>query len=156
MSARRPADIARQVRLSAEVAATNHGDGITADALDACADELDALDGRWPTADEIAELRALCSAVLLDGRDRRIVERVLDKLDPPELQADDPIEGGCAPRASTHHDEAKAHAEALRADAAVARLDVARRMRAAADFLDRLADDVDGAARAALDARRQS
>lgn len=96
------------------------------------ADELDAIDARWPSAGEIAELRALTSALLLDGRDKRIVERVLDKLDPPapEPQADDDVDPWALLAA------------------------VVAPVASGADMPDRMAA-VD-AARAALDARRQS
>lgn len=88
MTARRPADIAAELR-------ANWG---TPRRIVRCADELDALDARWPTADEIAGLREdadlLVGCYGADSFAGTVTVRLtmfLDKLDPPEPapQADD-------------------------------------------------------------------
>lgn len=84
VTARRPADIAAELRDSdAKSDYTGLAHWPTVMAL---ADELDALDRRWPTADEIAEQRRRAEFLRTLGypHDAIRLTAFLDRLDPPQ------------------------------------------------------------------------
>lgn len=91
MTARRPADIAALTERLRRFAAAWRAAWIDgerqADDLDTAADLL----ARWPTADEIAGAREAVEFMLNDESANTAVRRLLDRLDPPQPQADENI-----------------------------------------------------------------
>ncbi len=85
----RPADIAADLRTLAHGYRGGRG-------MIHLADELDALDARWPTADQIAVLRTDVAFLRAGGswQFHSVGDRLaafLDKLDPPQPEADDVV-----------------------------------------------------------------